>query len=129
MYANQAGLVPTNCANGIDTHPSIDEQVLLAYLNSTVHAALLELWGQSEGGGSLEVLTGTLRRLPVADTRQFTVEDRTAILEAYNALTQGEPDAQNRLDDAVLTALDTEIDVATLQETIHALRNERLPTT
>jgi len=128
VYANRAGLVPTNCANGIDVHPSIDEQVLLAYLNSTVHAAFLELWGQSEGGGSLEILTGTLRRMPVADTREITDTDRTAIIEAFRDLTQGESGAQHRLDEAILTVLDTHIDVATLQDTKHALTNDRLPT-
>ena len=129
MYANLAELVPTNCANGIDVHSLVDEQVLLAYLNSTVHAALLELWGQSEGGGSLEILTGTLRGLPVADRRRFTDTDRTAIIEAFHALTQGDPGGQDRLDEAILTALDASIDLATLQDTKRALTNDRLPTT
>jgi hypothetical protein len=85
VFQNDADLIPTNCANGIDVRPSVDTVALLGYLNSTVHAAFLELWGQSGGGGSLEVTTGTLERLPVADVRAFSDAARDAVVTAYRA--------------------------------------------
>lgn len=125
---NVADLVPTNCANNLDVRSGVDVTVLLGYLNSTVHAAFVELWGQTEGGGSLEAMTGTLKDLPVADVQSFGEEANAAVKTAYQALVRGENNAQTRLDAAVLAALDADIDVATLQEARESLVHERLST-
>jgi len=109
VFENQADLIPTNCANGINVRPDVDAVALLGYLNSTIHATLLEVWGQSEGGGSLEVTTRTLRQMPVADVRVFTDADRDAVVTAYRALVRGEDGAQKQLDRAVLAAIDAEL--------------------
>lgn len=123
---NVAGLVPTNCANNLDVKPGVDTTVLLGYLNSTVHAAFVELWGQTEGGGSLEVTTRILKELPVADVRSFSDEARAAVKAAYDGLVRGDDDAQTQLDTAVLAALDADLDAATLQEATDALVRDRL---
>jgi hypothetical protein len=99
-----------------------------ANLNSTVHAAQLELWGQSEGGVSLEVMTGTLKRMPVADVREFSDDARDAVVAAYQALVRGEDNAQMRLYNAVLDAIRSEIDIATLREAKDSLTHNRLST-
>lgn len=129
VFANQAALVPTNCGNGIDVEPGVDTEALLGYLNSTVHAAFLEVWGQREGGGSLEVPTRTLRRIPVADVRAFSHADREAVVSAYRALVRGDPGAQAQLDEAVLAALDADIDAATLHDLQQSLVHDRVPDT
>lgn len=123
---NTGEVIPTNCANGIDVDADVDPRVLLGYLNSTVHAAFLELWCQSEGGGSLEVTTRSLQQVPAVDVRVLTDADKNAIRTAFNAHTQGEDDAQTRLDEAVLTAINAEIDAGALQEMAGSLRNDRL---
>ena len=124
---NTDDLIPTNCANGIDVKPGVDTDALLGYLNSTVHAAFLELWGQAEGGGSLEVTTGTLNQLPVADGQAFSEETRNEIGAAYHAFIRDEDNAQARLDNAILDALDAEVDAATLREAHEMLRHDRFP--
>lgn len=127
VVENADNLIPTNCANGIDVEQGVDTEVLLGYFNSTVHAAFLELWGQSEGGGSLELTTGSLQQMPVADVRSFTKDDRDAVSEMYQALARGEQNAQARLDTAILAALDAKIDAATLREAQETLTSDRLP--
>jgi len=129
VLRNTGEVVPDNCANGLDVNADVDTGVLLGYLNSTVHAAFLELWCQSEGGGSLEVMTRSLQQVPVADVRAFTDTDRNAILTAFDALTQGRENAQTQLDEAVLNAIGADINVATLQELAQSLTADRLPNT
>lgn len=124
---NVDGLIPTNCAHNLDPKPGVVADVLLGYLNSTVHAAFVELWGQAEGGGSLEVTTGTLKQMPAADVQAFTEEVRDEVKLAYKALMRGEANAQTRLDNAVLDALDAEIDATTLREAKESLVHDRLP--
>jgi hypothetical protein len=129
VFENQADLIPTNCANGIDVRPDVDAVALLGYLNSTIHATLLEVWGQSEGGGSLEVTTRTLRQMPVADVRAFTDATRDAVVTAYRALVRGDDDAQRQLDRAVLAAIDAEIDAEALRDVQESMMQDRLPNT
>ena len=129
VFENQADLIPTNCANGIDVRPDVDAVALLGYLNSTIHATLLEVWGQSEGGGSLEVTTRTLRQMPVADVRAFTDATRDAVVTAYRALVRGDDDAQRQLDRAVLAAIDAEIDAEALRDVQESIMQDRLPNT
>lgn len=124
---NVAGLIPTNCANNLDPKPGVNADVLLGYLNSTVHAAFVELWGQGEGGGSLEVTTGTLKQMPAADVQAFSDEARDEVKLAYQALVRGDANAQTRLDNAVLDGLDAEIDATTLREAKESLVHDRLP--
>jgi len=127
VFRNTDEVVPTNCANGLDVNADVDTGVLLGYLNSTVHAAFLELWCQSEGGGSLEVTTRSLQQVPVADVRAFTDTDRNAILAAFDALTEGIENAQTQLDDAVLNAIGADINASILQELTRSLTVDRLP--
>ncbi|QLH83838.1 Eco57I restriction-modification methylase domain-containing protein [Halosimplex pelagicum] len=129
VVRNAEGLVPTNCANGIDVKPSVDMDALLGYLNSTLHAAFLEMWGQSEGGGSLEVTTGTLGQLPVADVRAFSDKAHNNVVTAYQALIQGENYAQAKLDKAVLDAIDADINAMELRAVHSSLMHERLSST
>lgn len=107
----------------------MDAVALLGYLNSTIHATLLEVWGQSEGGGSLEVTTRTLRQMPVADVRAFTDATRDAVVTAYRALVRGDDDAQRQLDRAVLAAIDAEIDAEALRDVQESMMQDRLPNT
>lgn len=46
--------------------PNVDKKPLLAYLNSSVAAFLIELMGRSYGGGVLELLVYETKELPVA---------------------------------------------------------------
>lgn len=46
--------------------PNVDKKPLLAYLNSSVAAFLIELMGRSYGGGVLELLIYETKELPVA---------------------------------------------------------------
>lgn len=125
---NPDDVVPTNCANGITLTEDVDSAALLGYLHSSVHAVFLEVWGQSEGGGSLEITTGTLSKLPVVDLRTLADEDLAAIKTSYESLRNDEADAQQALDEAVLTAMNASLDVPTLQDLLTTMRQDRLDT-
>jgi type I restriction-modification system DNA methylase subunit len=123
---NDDALVPSKRVQCIDVDATTDSDVLAGYLNSSVHAALLEFWGRNEGGGSLEIMTYELEEIPVLDTPALSDQERTDVRCAYSALVGGDDGAQDRLDAAVLSALGSPIEPETVREMRDAVTRNRV---
>ncbi len=123
---NEDELVPSNRVQCISVDPAVDSAVFAGYLNSTLHAALLEFWGRNEGGGSLEVMTYELEGIPVVNVPALSETQRAAIEAAYADLREGREGAQTRLDTAVLEAIGSDLDPGTLQEMREAVTRNRV---
>jgi hypothetical protein len=123
---NRDRLMPSNAIDCIDLDDDVDETVVMGILNSTVHKALLECWGRAEGGGALQLMTYELSSLPVLDVRGLAGEVAGEIADANQALIDGEDDAQERLDQIILDALDVNIDTERLQELQETMMQKRV---
>ena len=64
--------------------------------------------------------------LPLIDVRAVSDETRKNIADAYAALVRGDDEAQTTLDNAVLDALDVDVDATTIREANKALVHDRL---
>ncbi|WP_435077929.1 HsdM family class I SAM-dependent methyltransferase [Halococcus sp. AFM35] len=123
---NRDRLMPSNAIDCINLDDDVDETVVMGILNSTVHKALLECWGRAEGGGALQLMTYELSSLPVLDVRGLAGEVTGKIADANQALIDGEDDAQERLDQIILDALDVDIDTERLQELQETMMQKRV---
>jgi len=63
-----------------------DTDLLLAYLNSSVTALLIELYGRSYGGGVLELLVYEAQNLPTIDPESLSNQEKDRIIQEYNNL-------------------------------------------
>jgi len=63
-----------------------DTDVLLAYLNSSVNAFLIELYGRSYGGGVLELLIYEVQNLPILDPGQVSEKERSKLIARFYTL-------------------------------------------
>ncbi|MEM2871961.1 MAG: N-6 DNA methylase [Candidatus Caldarchaeum sp.] len=59
---------------------------ILGYLNSSVNALMLELYGRSYGGGVLKIEVYELRNLPVIDPSFLSEDERDRIANAFKML-------------------------------------------
>lgn len=123
---NEDNLVPSNRVQCINIESSVDSDALAGYLNSTVHAALLEFWGRNEGGGSLEIMTYELEEIPVANIPELEESQKREIKNAYRGLVEDNEDAQTELDSAVLNAIGADISPEKLQEMREAVTQTRV---
>lgn len=126
IAANDGNLIPSNRVQCININSDIDSDVFAGYLNSTVHAALLEFWGRNEGGGSLEIMTYELEDIPVANIRDLSEQMKEEIATAYRALVDGEEGAQTKLDRSILKAIGSDIDPNKLQDMRNAVTQNRV---
>jgi len=106
--SNRAGALTTNAVDCVHVKEGIDSKVVVGLMNSSIYGALLECWGRIEGNGALQLMTYELESIPVPDLRKFDDEACDAIRDATDALLDGEEDANERLDEAVLDAVGLE---------------------
>ncbi len=123
---NEDDLIPSNRVQCINVDTLVNSEVFAGYLNSTVHAALLEFWGRNEGGGSLEIMTYELGEIPVANIPNISESEEKDIIAAYRDLTNGKENAQVRLDNAVLEAIGANLDPIKLKEMREAVTQNRV---
>lgn len=124
---NRAGAVTTDAVQCVQIKPEYDSKVLTGVMNSSLYAAAVECWGRIEGNGVLQLNTYEVAGVPVPDIREFSEESRDAIREATNALLEGEPDAQQRLNQAVLDAVGVEdMSVEQLEDMRQVMTHQRL---
>ena len=60
--------------------------ILLAFLNSSLAALIIELNGRSYGGGVLELLVYEIEKLPVLNPQNLTDGEKDELLDIYNKL-------------------------------------------
>jgi len=126
VASNDDQLTPSNRIQCVNVNSDIDSDSFAGYLNSTIHATLLEFWGRNEGGGSLEIMTYELEDIPVVDFNKLPEDQRFEIASAYRALAKGEDNAQTRLDRAVLNAIGSDIEAEKLQKMHEAVMQSRV---
>jgi hypothetical protein len=119
------GVVPNNRLHCLYPDKNVDTMALLGVLNSNVYQGLVEAWGRSEGRGMLELAKYELIGVPVLDVRKLDEEELDSIRDAYGALEADEPNAQERLDEAVIEASGVDITVEKLQELREAVTERR----
>jgi len=123
---NRDRLAPSNAVDGIYLDEGVDEELVLAVLNSTVHKVILECWGRAEGGGALQLMTYEMESLPTIDPATIPAGERDDLVDALYRLIDGDPDAQADLDTILLGVLDLDVDVATLQEMRETIAKRRI---
>lgn len=122
---NPDGVVPGNAIDCVSVEPAVDAAAVRGVLDSTLGRALAECWGRTEGGGALQLMTYEVASRPVVDVRRLDPETRARIVDAHRAI-DDDPDAQDRLDRAVLDALDCDLDVGRLQARYEAMVRTRV---
>ncbi|MFQ3477386.1 hypothetical protein HKK80_14285 [Halonotius sp. F2-221B] len=80
-----------------------------------------------EGNGVLQLNTYEVAGIPVPDIREFSEEECDAIREATDDLFEGEPDAEQQLNKAVLNAVGVEdMSVEKLEDMRQVMTHQRL---
>jgi hypothetical protein len=80
-------IYPQNCNN---------EDVLLAFLNSSLTAFLIELYGRSYGGGVLELSISEMKSLPIINPDSISKVERDELEKDYKFLIgSNEEDSEN----------------------------------
>lgn len=123
---NPDRLVPTNAVDCVSLDSDVSEPAMVAILNSTVHAAILECWGRAEGGGALQLMTYEVESVPVLDVRSLDASTRTNLRRAYDAFRGGEPGAGRELDRLVLAALGSDLSVDRLRASTRTMVSRRV---
>jgi type I restriction-modification system DNA methylase subunit len=85
---NNAGVHTPHVFYYIYPKEKSDADVLLAYLNSSVNAFLVELYGRSYGGGVLELLIYEIQNLPTLDPRQVSQKEKNQLIAKFYALVE-----------------------------------------
>jgi type I restriction-modification system DNA methylase subunit len=119
------GLIVNDRLYCLDVAPDVDEEALLAYLNSTVYQAVVETWGRNEGRGMLEMMTYETQQVPALNLR--VLDDRVVeeLAEAYHDFENDVEGAQDRIDKLVLAAAGIDTDVEEFQELAMQVTNRR----
>jgi len=124
---NRAEALTTDAVQCAQVKPEYDSKVLTGVMNSSLYAAVIECWGRIEGNGVLQLNTYEVEGVPVPDIRNFSEEACDAIREATDGLLEGEEDAQQRLNQAVLDAVGIEdITVDELEDMRQVMTHQRL---
>lgn len=113
---NRDRLAPSNAVDGIFLEAGVDEELVMAVLNSTVHKVILECWGRAEGGGALQLMTYEMESLPTIDPATVPGPKRDELVDALHRLIDGDPAAQADLDAGLLETLQVDIGAGALQE-------------
>ncbi len=103
--SNRAHALTTNAVDCVHVKDNIDSKVVVGLMNSSLYGALLECWGRVEGNGALQLMTYELKSIPIPDIRNFDQTDIDQIKEATDALLEGEDDAEEQLNQAVIDAV------------------------
>ncbi|MEF8814688.1 MAG: N-6 DNA methylase [Halovenus sp.] len=122
---NRDRLAPSNAVDGIYLDDGVDEELVMAVLNSTVHKVILECWGRAEGGGALQLMTYEMESLPTIDPATISGARRNELVDALHRLLDGDPDAQADLDAALLETLHVDLGVEALQEMRETIAKRR----
>jgi len=101
---NQADALTTNAVDCVYVDDDVDSKVVVGVLNSSLYRGLLECWGRAEGGGALQLMTYEVESIPVPNVREFSEGDRDRIRNAVDELLNGDSNARERLNEAVLEA-------------------------
>ncbi|MDQ2051683.1 N-6 DNA methylase [Natronolimnohabitans sp. A-GB9] len=124
---NRAGALTTNAVDCVHVKPNFDSKVVIGLMNSSLYAALLECWGRVEGNGALQLMTYELKSVPVPDIRKFDQESKERIKEATELLLDGEDNAREKLNKAVLDAVGIDsISPNKLEDMRKAMTHQRL---
>lgn len=121
---NVGGFAPSNAVQCINLNQY--EDVLTAVLNSTLHKVMLELWGRHEGGGALQLLTYEVSSVPVLNPEVLSEQEREAIRNAGERLVEGHADAQDELDEAILSSIDFKMTADELQQIHQSMVKQRV---
>jgi type I restriction-modification system DNA methylase subunit len=119
------GLIVNDRLYCLDVGLDVDEEALLAYLNSTVYQAVVETWGRNEGRGMLEMMTYETQQVPALNLRVLDDKVVEELAEAYRDFENDVEGAQDRIDELVLVAAGIDTDVEEFQELTMQVTNRR----
>ena len=92
VYANPGECVLGGRFASFTPHDDVDEEVLLAVLNSSVTALFLEILGRTSLGlGALDFAIYEARSVPVVDPRKLDIETSDRLRAAYRDLVRRDP--------------------------------------
>jgi len=90
FFQNEADAFPINTLHSLYPKDKENVELLLALLNSTLTAFLLELTGRSYGGGVLKVEAYELKNLPIIDPRKINQKEKKQLTSTLQRLKEAQ---------------------------------------
>ena len=106
VYWNQAQYVPGELFIEFVPHETIDSRVYLAILNSTVAEVLFRCHAQVYGGGTYNMNSGEIKRMPIIDASLLSGGQRDTLVQSYTEFIQDPNLSRRPIDTAVSETLE-----------------------
>ena len=104
-YWNQAGHIPGELFIEFVPHKTIDPKVYLAILNSTVAEVLFRCHAQVYGGGTYNMNSGEIKRMPIIDASLLSGGQCDTLVQSYTEFIQDPNLSRYSIDKAVASIL------------------------
>ena len=105
VYWNQARYIPGELFIEFVPHETIDPRVYLAILNSTVTEVLFRCHAQVYGGGTYNMNSGEIKRMPIIDASLLSEGQRDTLVQGYTEFIQDPNLSRHPIDKAVASIL------------------------
>lgn len=105
--------------------PTIDEDLLLGLLNSSLTKIVVESHGRVTGGGAVNLSGSDLKTLRVVNPEVLTDKQVATIKKGFNQLADGDDSGLDDIDEVLIDVLDINHDVDELQQIAETLKLTR----
>lgn len=111
VYWNQAHYVPGELFIEFVPHEKIDPRVYLAILNSTLIEILFRCHAQVYGGGTYNMNSGEIKKLPILNASCLDEKQREMLIQAYEDFTSDPDLNRDPIDTAIASVLELSSDM------------------
>ena len=111
VYWNQARYIPGELFIEFVPHETIDPRVYLAILNSTVAEILFRCHAQVYGGGTYNMNSGEIKKLPIINATRLSEEQHCMLVESYKHFIQDPKSGRCSIDSVVSSILEFDQDM------------------
>ena len=121
VFWNQAKYVPGELFIEFVPHETIDPRVYLAILNSTVAEVLFRCHAQVYGGGTYNMNSGEIKRLPIINASRLSMKQQHILAESYTEFIDDPNLSRDPIDNAVALILGFDRDM--MKRVVETRRN------
>ena len=111
VYWNKAEYIPGELFIEFVPHKTVDPKVYLAILNSTVAEVLFRCHAQVYGGGTYNMNSGEIKRMPIIDASLLSGGQRDTLVQSYTEFIQDPNLSRHSIDKAVASILGLDRDM------------------
>ena len=104
VYWNRAHYVPGELFIEFVSHEAIDPRVYLAILNSSIAEVLFRCHAQVYGGGTYNMNSGEIKRMPIINASRLSEKQRYMLVESYTEFTT-DPNSSRRPIDLTIASI------------------------